>query len=261
MQLKMFQVDAFTDKLFSGNPAGIVPLETWLPDDTMQAIAMENNVAETAFFVPSGDGYALRWFTPETEVDLCGHATLASAHVLFEQLGHKGARIDFKTRKAGTLTVTRDGAKLALDFPARPAKPVAMSPAVATALGKPPRELLKARDYLAVYDNAADVVGLAPDFAAVAKLDAFAVIVTAPGRDGVDFVSRFFAPAKGVPEDPVTGSAHCTLVPFWAERLGKTTLEARQVSRRGGALTCKLSGERVIMSGKAVLFMSGTITV
>jgi PhzF family phenazine biosynthesis protein len=265
MQLKMFQVDAFTDRLFGGNPAAICPLDAWLPDATMQAIAAENNLAETAFFVREGEGYALRWFTPEVEIDLCGHATLASAHVIFELLEPGRAHVDFRTVKAGTLTVTRQGDRLALDFPARPPKPIALQAAVGVALGKSPSALLMARDYLAVFDRAEDVMDLAPDFAAVAKLDTFAIIVTAPGpnggRDGVDFVSRFFAPAHGVPEDPVTGSAHCTLVPYWAQRLGKTVLEARQVSRRGGALSCRLEGDRVIMAGHAVLYMSGVINI
>ena len=199
----------------------------------MQAIAAENNLAETAFFVPEGSDYALRWFTPTVEVDLCGHATLASARVIFERdVGLSSVK--FRTLKAGTLKVTRAGDLLAMDFPARPATPIVAPPGLAAALGEAPIEVLAARDLVAVYASAADVAGLAPDFAALAKLDCFAVVATAPGENGVDFVSRFFAPAQGIPEDPVTGSSHCTLTPYWAQRLGKSRLEARQISARGG---------------------------
>uniref|UniRef100_UPI0035AE2F96 PhzF family phenazine biosynthesis protein n=1 Tax=Stella sp. TaxID=2912054 RepID=UPI0035AE2F96 len=211
-----------------------------------------------AFFVPEGDGYRLRWFTPQVEVDLCGHATLATAAVLFRELGHGGREIRFHTMKAGTLTVTREGEWLALDFPSRPPQPVAPPPALAAALGIAPAAVLAARDYVAVYDDAATVRALRPDMAALAALDRFAVIVTAPGDD-CDFVSRFFAPAKGVPEDPVTGSAHCTLIPYWAARLGRTEMEARQLSRRGGHLRCSLHGDRVTIAGKAVLYMKGEL--
>ncbi|HET7593818.1 MAG TPA: PhzF family phenazine biosynthesis protein [Stellaceae bacterium] len=261
MRLPIYQVDAFTDRLFGGNPAAIVPLEQWLPDQTLQAIAAENNLAETAFFVPEGDSYALRWFTPTVEVDLCGHATLASAYVIFRFLDPRREQVDFRTLKAGTLSVKRQGEALAMDFPSRPATPVTMPETLAAALGKRPASVLAARDYLAVYEQPEEVAALAPDFAALARLDRFAVIVTAPGRDGVDFVSRFFAPAQGIDEDPVTGSSHCTLTPYWAKRLGKTRLEARQISRRGGALTCTLAGERVVMAGRCVLYLEGTITV
>jgi PhzF family phenazine biosynthesis protein len=246
---------------FTGNPAAVCPLDAWLPDETMQAIAAENNLSETAFFVPAGDGYRLRWFTPTTEVDLCGHATLASAYVVFRFLRPGVSEVDFQTQQAGRLRVVRDGELLALDFPARPAAPCAMSEALAAGLGRRPAALLAARDYLAVYDAADDIVALRPDFAALAALDRFAVIVTAPGTGGIDFVSRFFAPARGVDEDPVTGSAHCTLIPYWAERLGKTCLEARQLSRRGGALSCALDGERVSIAGRAALYLEGAITL
>jgi predicted PhzF superfamily epimerase YddE/YHI9 len=211
--------------------------------------------------VREGHDYALRWFTPEVEVDLCGHATLASAHVIFDLLERGRTRVAFRTLKAGTLTVERAGDLLAMDFPARPAAPVTPPPGLAAALGKPPIEVLAARDYLAVYARANEVAALRPDFVALGKLDRFAVIATAPGENGVDFVSRFFAPAQGVAEDPVTGSSHCTLTPYWAERLGKTRLEGRQISRRGGALTCTLNGERVTIAGRAVLYLTGTITV
>jgi PhzF family phenazine biosynthesis protein len=261
MRLPLYQVDAFTDRLFGGNPAAVVPLEQWLPDVTLQAIAAENNLAETAFFVAEGAAYALRWFTPTVEVDLCGHATLASAYVIFRFLEPHREQIDFRTLKAGMLRVTREGEILALDFPSRPPEPVTAPATLAAALGKAPAAVLAARDYLAVYERPEDVAALAPDFAALARLDRFAVIATAPGRDGIDFVSRFFAPAQGIDEDPVTGSSHCTLTPYWAKRLGKTRLEARQISRRVGALTCTLAGERVVIAGRCVLYMEGAITV
>jgi PhzF family phenazine biosynthesis protein len=262
MRIPMYQVDAFvTERPFTGNPAGVCPLDAWLPDDVMQAVAAENNLSETAFFVSERDGYRLRWFTPRVEIDLCGHATLASAFVVFGWLAPWRRSVTFATEKAGTLTVTRDGELLALDFPARPPQPVAMPDVLAAALGRRPTAVLAARDYLAVYDDADDVATLKPDFAAVAALDRFALIVTAPGRNGVDFVSRFFAPARGVDEDPVTGSAHCTLIPYWAERLGKTRLEARQLSRRSGALSCALQGERVMIAGRARLYLDGAITL
>jgi PhzF family phenazine biosynthesis protein len=262
MQLPIYQVDAFTDRLFGGNPAAVCPLEAWLDDATLLAIAAENNLSETAFFVRENDGYALRWFTPKIEVDLCGHATLATAFVIFNELGHAGEAIRFETREAGALTVTRRGELLELNFPARPPKPVPMPPGLSEALGKAPVETLAARDLMAVFERAEDVISLKPDFAAVARLDTFAVIATAPAsEEGVDFVSRFFGPAKGVPEDPVTGSAHCTLTPYWAARLGKTRLEARQVSARGGALTCALEGDRVTIAGHAALYLKGTIWI
>jgi PhzF family phenazine biosynthesis protein len=260
MQLPIYQVDAFTDRLFGGNPAAVCPLETWLPDATLQAIAAENNLAETAFFVREGDDYTVRWFTPEIEVDLCGHATLASAHVIFHREPGRES-VAFRTLKAGTLTVTREGEMLAMNFPARPPEPVATPRDLAAALGKAPREVLAARDQMAVYDSAADVAALAPDFAALRKLDCFAVIATAPGENGIDFVSRFFAPAQGIPEDPATGSSHCTLAPYWARRLGKTRLEALQISRRVGKLLCTLVGDRVVIAGGAVLYLEGKITI
>jgi PhzF family phenazine biosynthesis protein len=260
MQIPVYHVDAFTDRLFGGNPAAVCPLENWLPDATMQAIAAENNLSETAFFVREGDDCALRWFTPKVEVDLCGHATLASAHVIFQREPGRGS-VAFRTVKAGTLTVTRTGEKLAMNFPARPPKPVAATQGLAAALGKAPTDVLAARDYMAVYDSEADVAALAPDFAALGKLDCFAVIATAPGGNGVDFVSRFFAPAQGVPEDPVTGSSHCTLAPYWGRRLGKTHLEALQISRRVGKLSCTLINDRVVIAGQAVLYLQGTITI
>jgi len=265
MRIPLYQIDAFADGPFTGNPAAVCPLETWLPDDVMQAIAAENNLSETAFFVPEGEGYRLRWFTPSTEVDLCGHATLAAAFVVFRWLSPERRRITFETQQAGRLTVARDGDRLALDFPSRPPAPCAMSEPLVAALGHRPVALLAARDYLAIYESADDIAALAPDFAALAALDRFAIIVTAPGPGaeggGVDFVSRFFAPARGVDEDPVTGSSHCTLIPYWATRLGKTRLDARQLSRRGGALSCALNGDRVTIAGRALPYLEGTITI
>ena len=262
MQLPLYQVDAFvTERPFSGNPAAVCPLDAWLPTEVMQGIAAENNLAETAFFVPEGEGYRLRWFTPTVEVDLCGHATLAAGFVIFRWLAPSREDVVFHTEKAGQLRVRRSGDLLALDFPARPPEPCSAPATLAAALGKKPKSLLAARDYLAVYDSAEDVAKLTPDFPAVAALDRFAVIATAPGADGVDFVSRFFAPARGVDEDPVTGSAHCTLIPYWAERLGKNRLEARQLSRRGGALSCALAGDRVSIAGRAAFYLEGTISI
>ncbi len=259
MKIPIFQIDAFTGRLFAGNPAAVCPLETWLDDARMQAIAAENNLSETAFFVRAGDGYDLRWFTPECEVDLCGHATLASAFVIFEFIDRAAELIRFHTR-SGELRVRRNGDLLAMDFPARPPKRCESHSAIEKALGKPPRELWLSRDYMAVYDSEDDVRTLAPDLHAMAAIDCFAVIVTAPGKDA-DFVSRFFAPGSGVPEDPVTGSAHCTLVPYWADRLGKTTFSALQVSARGGELRCELQDDRVSISGRAVRYLEGTIFV
>jgi PhzF family phenazine biosynthesis protein len=262
MRVPLYHVDAFvTEKPFSGNPAAVCPLETWLPDDVMQGIAAENNLSETAFFVPEAEGFRLRWFTPSVEVDLCGHATLASAFVIFTVLQPALSRVVFRTMQAGDLAVTRDGELLALDFPARPPQPCAAPPGLPAALGRAPRAVLAARDYLAVFDSAEEVASLAPDFAALARLDRFAVIVTAPGSDDADFVSRFFAVSQGVAEDPVTGSSHCTLIPYWAERLGKTRLIARQLSRRGGRLECGLDGQRVTIAGRVAPFLTGTITI
>jgi PhzF family phenazine biosynthesis protein len=256
LKIPVYQVDAFASRVFSGNPAAICPLEAWLPDEQMQAIAAENNLSETAFFVRNHDGYRLRWFTPRVEVDLCGHATLASAFVILTRLA-PGKSVRFET-KSGLLVVTRDGDLFSLDFPARPPGECTVHPDLRAALGGQPEAILAARDYLVVYGSEDEVRGLEPNMEMLTRLDRFAVIVTAAGKD-VDFVSRFFAPAKGVPEDPVTGSAHCTLIPYWAQRLAKKKLHAYQVSPRGGELWCEDRGERVTMSGKAVQFLEGTI--
>ena len=253
MELSIFQVDAFTDKVFSGNPAAVVPLESWLPDATLQSIALENNLAETAYYVKVGDRYHLRWFTPAVEMDLCGHATLAAAFVIGQD------RMAFDT-KSGELVVRKDGDLLVMDFPSRPPKPVTPEAGAVAAIGGKPIEVLAARDYFLVYNTEKEVLSLQPDMLALSRLNQGTFIATAKG-DNCDFVSRFFAPKLGVPEDPVTGSAHCTLIPYWAEKLGKNTLKARQVSARGGDLRCKLNGDRVEMAGHAVLYLQGKIWV
>lgn len=262
MQLPLYQVDAFADRPFAGNPAAVCPLERWLPEATMQAIAAENNLSETAFFVPRGDDYELRWFTPTVEVDLCGHATLASGFVVMNRLAPQRSTVRFHTR-SGPLTVTRRGDLLALDLPSRPPVPSAMPEEFIAALGRRPARILAAAMYLAIYDSEAEVAALAPDFTALARIDRDGVTVSAPGPKGTqqdcDFVSRYFAPHAGIAEDPVTGAAHCTLVPYWAERLGKTVLQARQISRRGGTLACELTGDRVVLAGRAALFLEGRI--
>lgn len=265
MEIPIYQIDAFSSGAFTGNPAAVCPLDEWLPDETLQAIAAENNLSETAYFVRTGERYTLRWFTPGCEVDLCGHATLASAYVLFHELGvgrEDGEDKDtlrFDT-KSGELVVRRAGKRLVMDFPSRPPGRVDVDRNLVRAMGGQPIEILAARDYLLIYGSASEVRALAPDMEALAYIDRFAFIATAPGDD-CDFVSRFFAPAKGVPEDPVTGSAHCTLIPYWAAKLGKTALQARQISKRGGELFCRLEGDRVEIAGNATLFLRGRIVL
>ena len=262
MRLPIYQVDAFADAVFGGNPAAVCPLGQWLPDETLQRIAAENNLSETAFLVArdaAAGEYELRWFTPGAEVDLCGHATLASAHVLFERLTPGLGTLRFHTR-SGPLTVMREGARLVKEFPARPPKPWDDGGAVAAALGVVPLEVWAAEKALALLPDEAAVKAVLPDMARVAGLPKDGLIVTAPGR-AHDFVSRYFAPHVDIPEDPVTGSAHCVLAPFWAARLNQTELRARQVSRRGGEVACRLDGERVFLSGQAVAYMEGTITL
>lgn len=257
MEAPLYQVDAFADRVFTGNPAAVCLLPRWPDDRLMQAIASENNLSETAFLVGAGPEWALRWFTPVSEVDLCGHATLASAYVLFEHFDIDGA-VTFDTRK-GKLSVRRDEEGfLRMDFPALPARPCDAPREMLEALGGSPTDVLLADDYLVCYSEERDVRRLEPAFHALGGFDARGVIVTAPG-DATDFVSRFFAPQLGIPEDPVTGSAHCTLAPYWAERLGKSLLHARQISERGGELRCRLRGDRVEISGTAVLYLSGSI--
>jgi PhzF family phenazine biosynthesis protein len=260
MQLPIYQIDAFTSRVFAGNPAAVCPLDAWLPDATMQAIAAENNLSETAYFVRENGGYRIRWFTPGVEVDLCGHATLASGHLLLTRLTPQADAVEFASL-SGPLRVTRRGKLLALDFPARAVAPAAIPDALAAALSVRPSAFLMAnKRCFAVYDSAAQIRTLAPDMAALAVHAPDGIAVTAPDSD-YDFVSRFFAPSKGIPEDPVTGSTHTSLIPYWAARLGKTSLRAAQLSARGGELQCRLDGDRVEIAGEAVLYMEGRIYV
>jgi PhzF family phenazine biosynthesis protein len=260
MTIPIYQVDAFTDKLFGGNPAAICPLTEWLPAPEMQKIAAENNLAETAFFIPQGKDYELRWFTPEVEIDLCGHATLATAHILFTMLQYEGDIIHFHTLKAGTLTVHRDEDIYTLNFPSRPPQVCEVPAGLKQAVGGNPVEILRSRDYLLVYENESEVKALNPDFFALSKIQSVGFIATSPG-DNCDFVSRFFAPGSGINEDPVTGSSHCSLIPYWAKRLGKNNLHAFQVSSRIGELQCELKNDRVLMSGRAVTYLKGEIFI
>ncbi len=257
MKFPIYQLDAFAAARFTGNPAAVCPLPEWLPDDVLQSVAAENNLSETAFFVQEPGAYRLRWFTPEAEVDLCGHATLAAAAVVTRILDPGSNEVNFRSR-GGDLRVTSDGDLLVMDFPARPGVPVDAPAGLLMGLGVVPREVLVADYYLAVFDSIAEIKAITPDFERLARLDRIGVIVSAVGSD-VDFVSRFFAPAVGVPEDPVTGSAHCTLTPYWSERLGRKKLRARQLSRRGGELICEDRGERVSIAGRAVLYLEGEI--
>jgi len=260
MLFPLYQVDAFTDRVLSGNPAAVMPLADWLPDLLLQAFADENHLSETAFLVPSASpdfDFELRWFTPLAEVPLCGHATLASAHVLFRHRGFTGKKIRFST-KSGLLEAALEGEEIVLDFPARPAEPVPVPPELAAALRAEPLEVYRARSLLVVVRDEETVRKLEPDIAAIARLDVQGVIVTAEGDDPeVDFVSRYFAPRVGIPEDPVTGSAHCTSAPYWAERLGRTELRAHQVSARGGRLRCRIRGDRVLLGGAAATYLEG----
>ncbi len=265
-EIPIYQVDAFASQVFAGNPAAVCPLEAWLPDALMQAIALENNLSETAFVVKRGAGaerdgaeYDLRWFTPVHEVDLCGHATLGSAYVIANHLNGGAIEIKFHTR-SGLLTVTRDGELYTLDFPVMPPTRIDDDPAVAEALGAAPKELWDRKKKMAVFESEAEIAALTPDMTKLAALDTRGVIATAPG-EACDFVSRYFAPRAGIPEDPVTGSAHCITTPYWAERLGMNKLSARQISARGGALEVELRGERVLISGRVVPYMEGRIRV
>jgi len=257
MKLRQFQVDAFASRPFEGNPAAVCPLEAWLADPLLQSIAEENNLSETAFFVPAGDGFHLRWFTPVSEVDFCGHATLATAHVLFTSLGYQKERVVFNTR-SGEMLAERDNGLYAMNFPSLPPQPCVAPQALIEGLGAHPLEVLAASDYLAVFDTEATVRSLAPDFPNLKQLDLRGVVATAPGEK-CDFVSRFFAPGHGIDEDPVTGSAHCELTPYWSERLGRKVMRARQVSSRGGDVHCEMAGDRVVLKGGAITFMEGRI--
>lgn len=260
MKLDIYQVDAFTSEVFKGNPAAICPLESWLDAELMQKIALENNLAETAFFVKRDDVYEIRWFTPTFEIDLCGHATLASAYVIFEILKAEENTVKFHSHKSGALSVKKQGDRLVLDFPSRPVSPVEMPEGLIEAIGKEPEEIFKARDYFLVYETEQEIADIKPNFSKLLEVGGIGFIVTAKG-ESADFVSRFFAPEVGIFEDPVTGSAHCNLIPFWAERLGKDKLFARQISARGGELFCELHGDRVKIGGSAVLYLKGEIYV
>ena len=261
MKIPMYQVDAFASAVFAGNPAAVCVLESWLDDRVLQNIAAENNLSETAFLVRNAEGYDLRWFTPTMEVALCGHATLASAKVLFDLRGWKEAEIRFRTRKSGILTVAKRGDLFEMDFPALPTKSVATPAGLGAALGAEPRQVLAStEDWLVVLDDEATVRALKPDFAALEKFDCRCLVPTARGAK-VDFVLRAFAPRFGIPEDPVTGSAHCVLAPYWAGVLGKNDFHAFQVSARGGEVRCRVAGDRVKLAGRAAVYLEGTIRI
>jgi PhzF family phenazine biosynthesis protein len=267
MRLPIYQVDAFADAPFEGNPAAVVPLERWLDDSLLQRIALENNLSETAFFVPDGDGFQLRWFTPTVEVPLCGHATLASTHVLYTRLGWKKDMIAFQT-KSGPLPVREAGdGRYTLDFPARRGVVWDAPDALTEALGEAPELVVRSATLVAVFRNPDQIRALGPDMRKLAAfsrtIEGVGVSCTAPyeGSEGWDFVSRYFTPARGIDEDPVTGAAHCALTPYWAERLGRTTLVGRQISARGGTVWCEDRGERVGLTGRCADYLAGEITV
>ncbi len=259
MKIPLYQIDAFTGRVFGGNPAAVCPLKEWLDKGLLQAIAQENNLSETAFFVPAKHGYHIRWFTPVAEVDLCGHATLASAYVIFNITNPSLSRVSFESR-SGMLTVSREGDLLIMDFPSQPPRPCDVPTDLLEGVRKRPLEVLCSEDFFVVFSKEREVRELEPDMARLKKVPLRGVIVTAPGEDA-DFVSRFFAPKYGIAEDPVTGSAHSALTPYWASRLEKKTLKAYQVSKRGGELLCSDHGERVMIAGRAVKYLEGTITL
>ncbi|HEV7889685.1 MAG TPA: PhzF family phenazine biosynthesis protein [Pyrinomonadaceae bacterium] len=261
MRTLIFQIDAFTTRLFGGNPAAVMLMDSFPEDAVLQAVAAENNLAETAFLVPTGDDYRLRWFTPTTEVPLCGHATLASAAVVMERLEPKRSSVVFHSA-SGPLTVTRAGKGYVMDFPTRASDPTPPPPKLAEALGVVPVEVfVNTFNYLALLESVQVLRTLTPDMAALARIDRGGVIVTAAGDETYDFVSRYFAPAKGIPEDPVTGGAHCMLAPYWAKRLGKTVFRAFQASQRGGEVICRLVGERVELEGSCVFYLEGEVEI
>ena len=259
MEFRIYQIDAFANKVFSGNPAAVVPLDEWPDDILMQNIAQENNLAETAFFVNEQDVYHIRWFTPTKEVELCGHATLASAYVIFNYHDTGSDKIKFSS-KSGPLFVNKEDKRIVLDFPAIPPKACDMPDLIIEALGTKPASVMSCNNYFVIYESEEQVAAIQPDFTLLKKLDLQGVIVTAPAID-VDFISRYFAPKYGIPEDPVTGSAHCTLTPYWAKRLNKTHLTALQISGRGGELFCEDAKDRVKISGNAVEYLHGTIAI
>ncbi len=259
MKIPIYQIDAFTSQAFGGNPAAVCPLENWIEDGLMQKIASENNLSETAFFVKSGAGYDIRWFTPRMEINLAGHPTLASAFVLYNYLNYRGSSIVFSS-KSGELVVNREGDLIKMNFPSTPPMPGNENEIINQGLKRRPLELFKTRDYLAVYENEEDILVIKPDFEVLKKLDCLGIIITAPGKEA-DFVSRFFAPAAGINEDPVTGSSHTTLIPYWAKRLKKDSLHAYQLSERRGELFCRDLGDRVEIGGRAVAYLEGEINV
>ncbi len=260
MKINIYQVDAFTKHVFSGNPAAVCPLDNWLSDDTLQKIAAENNLSETAFFVEKNDTYHLRWFTPKAEVDLCGHATLATAFVILNFMDSSKNVVTFETLSGELKVESGDDGALYMDFPTREARKCDIPNELIRGLGVEPAEVLLSRDYLVVYDSEEDIKKISPEMTLLEKLDSLGVIITAPGNQA-DFVSRFFAPKVGVPEDPVTGSAHCTLIPYWSKRLGKKKLKAFQLSERGGEIYCEDMGERVKIGGYSALYLQGSVTI
>ncbi|MDQ6963782.1 MAG: PhzF family phenazine biosynthesis protein [Mariprofundales bacterium] len=259
MKIQLYYVDAFADRLFAGNPAAVCPVDHWLPDAVMQSIAAEINLSETAFFTAVAGGMQIRWFTPACEVQLCGHATLAAAHVLFNHLDYRASQISFQS-VSGRLPVVRDGDRLTMDFPAQCPSACPLPTAISVAFSSAPVACLRADDYMVVCADQVDVLSAQPDISLLQQLDLRGVIITAPSCEH-DFVSRFFAPKLGIDEDPVTGSAHAQLAPYWAERLGRSTLRAKQLSARGGVVDCEVVGSRVLISGGAVTFMQGEITI
>lgn len=261
MKLKIYQVDAFSSRVFKGNPAAVCILEEWLDDKLMQHIANENNLSETAFAVPVNERYEIRWFTPEVEVDLCGHATLATAHVLFNHLGYPSSRVEFDSVHSGILAVEKNGKLLTLDFPADSLEEMVIPEIIATALHKPPLKAFRGKtDFMFIYASQSEIESMKPDFGLLAQVGGRGIIVTAMGNE-VNFVSRFFAPQAGINEDPVTGSAHTSLTPYWARVLGKNKLTAQQLSARGGQLICELAGDRVLISGEAVSYLEGELLI
>lgn len=260
MKIKLYQIDAFSNEVFSGNPAAVCPLDKWLDDDVLQNIALENNLSETAFFIKQSDGFELRWFTPKVEVDLCGHATLATSFVIFNLMDHEANEIKYYTRKGGVLTVRKDRGLIVMNFPSRPPLKTSTPRGLIEALGVSPIEVLKSRDYLVVLGTEEEIVQANPNFNALLKIEDCKVIISAKGNN-VDFVSRFFAPSVGVNEDPVTGSAHCTLIPYWAKKMEKNELHAVQLSQRKGELFCKYLGDRVEIAGRAVKYLEGEIEI
>lgn len=259
MEISLYQIDAFASKLFEGNPAAVCPLEAWLPDEIMQSIAAENNLSETAFFVPKGNGYHIRWFTPASEVNLCGHATLATAYVLFNILGYRKEKVEFDS-KSGILAVTKDHEWLIMDFPAQPPVACEIPKEIIAAFDIAPIECLKSEDFIVVFEHEIDIEAANPDFGQLKKLDLRGVIITAKSTR-YDFVARFFAPKYGIPEDPVTGSAYTQLAPYWASKMGAKRFSVKQVSSRGGELTCEIVDDRVFISGKAIKYLEGKINI